>query len=108
MILCSDELSGKNRATKHDVVETYAPLIKNSAKFANSGFTGEEAAKFIADGTLDGVFFGVPWITNPDVAKRIEAGKELNMNVDFMTLYGTGAQDEEVLKKGYTDYPTAT
>lgn len=35
---------GKKRATVHDVVETYAPLVKNAKLFAGAGYTPEEAA----------------------------------------------------------------
>lgn len=97
---------GVPRATKHDVLETYLPLIKNSSKWANSGFTAEEADKLISEGKIDGVFFGMPWIANPDLAKRFEHGKELNQNIDFGGLYGRGG-DMESEKKGFTDYPTA-
>ncbi|KIY69215.1 FMN-linked oxidoreductase [Cylindrobasidium torrendii FP15055 ss-10] len=97
---------GKRRGTPHDVIGSYTPLIKHSLKFGNTGYTGEEAAQAVARGELDAVFFGMQWISNPDLAKRFELGKEVNMNVDYTSLYGTG-DDLEVLKKGYTDYPVA-
>ncbi|KAF9040265.1 FMN-linked oxidoreductase [Hymenopellis radicata] len=99
-------IDGKQRATKHDVLATYAHLIKQSATFANANYNGPEAAKAIDQGQVDGVFFGVPWIANPDFARRLELGKSLNGKVNFATLYGTGG-DMEAQRKGYTDYPTA-
>lgn len=88
------------------MLATYLPLIKNSGKWANLGFTADEAEKLISEGKVDGVLFGMPWIANPDLAKRFEQGKALNRNIDFATLYGSGG-DMESEKKGYTDYPTA-
>lgn len=99
--------AGSRRATNHDVLATYLPLIKHAAKFSNAGFSGPEAAEAVASGKLDGVFFGILYIANPDLAKRLEEGKELNQNFDFKTFYGLGG-DLEDQKKGYTDYPFAT
>lgn len=99
--------AGSRRAINHDVLATYLPLIKHAAKFSNAGFSGPEAAEAVASGQLDGVFFGFPYIANPDLAKRFEEGKELNQNIDFGTLYGLGGGVEDQ-NKGYTDYPLAT
>ncbi|KAK0447211.1 FMN-linked oxidoreductase [Armillaria borealis] len=74
--------------------------------FGNASFTGEEAARYIEDGKVDGVFFGIPWIPNPDFAKRLEKGKAPEANIDFATLYGRGGLEEDE-KKGYVDYPVA-
>ncbi|KAK0460574.1 FMN-linked oxidoreductase [Desarmillaria tabescens] len=94
------------RATKHDVLGTYAPLLKNPATkvFANASFTGEEVARYVEDGKVDGVFFGIPWVANPDLAKRFEKGVALEGNIDFMTLYGHGGMEADE-RKGYADYP---
>ncbi|KIY73305.1 FMN-linked oxidoreductase [Cylindrobasidium torrendii FP15055 ss-10] len=91
-------VDGKLRGTKHDVLSTYAPLIKHARKFANAGFSGAEAEKVVAQGLVDGVFFGIPWVSNPDFAERLERGKKPNMAIDFAALYANGA-------KGYIDYP---
>ncbi|KAK0439026.1 FMN-linked oxidoreductase [Desarmillaria tabescens] len=55
-------IDGARRATKHDVLGTYTPLLKNPATnvFANALFTGEEAVQYVEDGKVDGVFFGIP------------------------------------------------
>ncbi|KAK0194713.1 FMN-linked oxidoreductase [Armillaria mellea] len=96
------------RGTKHDVIDAYSSLVKNPTTrvFANASFTGEEAARYVEDGKVDGVFFGMPWIANPDFAKRLENGKALEGNLDFSTLYGHGGSEEDE-KKGYVDYPVA-
>ncbi|KAK0447215.1 hypothetical protein EV421DRAFT_2008686 [Armillaria borealis] len=96
------------RGTKHDVIDAYSSLLKNPATrvFGNASFTGEEAARYIEDGKVDGVFFGIPWITNPDLVKRLEKGKALERNIDFATLYGRGGLEVDE-KKGYVDYPVA-
>ncbi len=97
------------RGTKHDIIDAYSSLLKNPATrvFGNASFTGEEAAKYIEDGKVDGVFFGIPWIANPDFAKRLEKGKTLEGNIDFATLYGRGGLEADE-KKGYVDYPVVT
>ncbi len=70
-------IDGTRRGTKHDVLGTYAPLLKNHATrvFANASFTCEEAAQYVEDEKVGGVFFGIPWVANPDFAKRLEKGK---------------------------------
>ena len=93
---------GKKRATQHDVLGTYGPLIKRAKIFLNADLTPQEADQLIAEKKIDGAVFGWIWIGNPDVVRRLEAGKELNYNVDFSTLYGAAAGP-----KGYTDYPFA-
>ncbi|KAK0450021.1 flavoprotein NADH-dependent oxidoreductase [Armillaria borealis] len=70
-------IDGSHRAVKHDVISTYAPLLKNALVFGNAAFTGEEAARYVSEGKLVGVFFGVPWIAHPYFAKRLQYGKLL-------------------------------
>jgi 2,4-dienoyl-CoA reductase-like NADH-dependent reductase (Old Yellow Enzyme family) len=105
------------RATQHDVLATYGPLVKNPANenvegaspaptrlLFNSGLTPDEAAGLIQEGKIDAAVFGILWITNPDFYKRIEQGKQLNYDVDFFGLYNYKNHPSE----GYSDYPTAT
>ncbi len=68
-------VDGKHRGTPHDIIKTYAPLVKESLVFGNSDFTPEEAVAVIAHRQLSAVVFGQPWIRNPDYAQRIEQGK---------------------------------
>lgn len=63
----------------------------------NMGYTPAEAEQAVADGQLDAVAFGVPFLANPDLPARIRAGAPLN-EADPATFYSAGA-------KGYTDYP---
>ncbi|KAG7447609.1 uncharacterized protein BT62DRAFT_1004366 [Guyanagaster necrorhizus] len=95
-----------HRATKHDVVATYSPLLNDVMAFANAGFTGEEAAHYILQGKVLGVFFGVSWIAHPDFAKRLQYGKSLDEKLDMSTIHRHG-KDIKPEKKGYTDYPSA-
>ncbi|KAJ3756820.1 hypothetical protein EV360DRAFT_71668 [Lentinula raphanica] len=99
---------GKKRATKHDVVASYAHLMKHAKVFSNAGWTGEEAAAAVKDGKVEGVFFGMGWISHPDFAARLEHGKPVNTPIDFTTLYGVkDSTSEEEQRKGYADYPAA-
>ncbi|KAF9010821.1 flavoprotein NADH-dependent oxidoreductase [Cyathus striatus] len=98
-------VDGKGRATKHDIFETYAPLIKNAKFFANVGVTPEEGATLVSSGKADAIAIGFNWITHPDLAKRIKHGKPLNNHPDMPHLQW--GKDEEDMRIGYTDYPEA-
>lgn len=64
---------------------------------ANEKFTRETAQETIDAGEADAVAFGVDFIANPDLPRRLAEGSELNA-ADPATFYVPGA-------KGYTDYP---
>jgi len=64
----------------------------------NMGYSVEEAEQSIAEGKLDAVAFGVPFLANPDLPERFRRGAALNQ-ADAATFYTAGP-------KGYTDYPT--
>jgi 2,4-dienoyl-CoA reductase-like NADH-dependent reductase (Old Yellow Enzyme family) len=66
--------------------------------------TPEEAASLIQDDKIDAAAFGMLWITNPDLYRRIEQGKEFNQNVNLFGLYNYKKHPSE----GYSDYPAAT
>ncbi|KIK65905.1 hypothetical protein GYMLUDRAFT_193181 [Collybiopsis luxurians FD-317 M1] len=100
-------INGHKRGTPHDILEMYGPLVKKAHVFANDGFTGEEAGATIKAGKASGIFFGIPWITHPDLAKRLQYGKPLDNEVDFATFSGKYYALEEEQKKGYVDYPEA-
>ncbi|KAJ6606263.1 flavoprotein NADH-dependent oxidoreductase [Mycena vulgaris] len=97
------EFDGKRRATKHDVVATFSPFLKDTPIFVNSGVTPAEAEDLVSSGKAAGVFFGMPWITHPDLGKRVRAGKALDNAPDFATLYVPGVDP----KLGYLDYKEA-
>ena len=64
----------------------------------NNGYTRELAMQTVADGKADLIAFGRPFISNPDLVRRLREGASLNeLRAD--KLYGGGAE-------GYVDYPT--
>jgi N-ethylmaleimide reductase len=63
----------------------------------NAGYDRDRANAVIAAGRADLVAFGVPFLANPDLPARIQAGAALN-TPDPATFYGGAEQ-------GYTDYP---
>ncbi|MBF0677189.1 alkene reductase [Pseudomonas sp.] len=64
---------------------------------ANEGFTKDQANAWLAEGKADAVAFGVPFIANPDLVKRLEKNAPLN-EPRFDTFYASGPV-------GYIDYP---
>ncbi|KAH7874172.1 uncharacterized protein C8R40DRAFT_1109665 [Lentinula edodes] len=101
-------IEGKRRAVQHDVVAAYGHLIKKSTFLSNGNFTPEEAAQYVSEGKISGVFWGRLWVSHPDLAKRIRYGKPVDTPVDMQTVYGNmdgmTLNDQRV---GYTDYPFA-
>lgn len=63
----------------------------------NGGYDLARADADIGSGLADLVAFGVPFLANPDLPERLQAGAALNAP-DVATFYGGTA-------KGYTDYP---
>ena len=64
----------------------------------NNGYGRQDAEHLIAAGGADMVAFGRPFISNPDLVRRLREDAPLNpLHED--TLYGGGAE-------GYVDYPT--
>jgi N-ethylmaleimide reductase len=64
---------------------------------ANNKYTRQMALDAVASGAADAVAFGVPFISNPDLPRRLQLDAPLNP-ANTKTFYGP----EEV---GYTDYP---
>lgn len=96
---------GKPRGIPHDVLASYGPLIKNSKIFLNGGVTPEEGAELVSSGKIDGFFIGIPFISHPDLVKRIKYGKPLDNALDIPHMqWGKGEKNLEI---GYTDYPEA-
>ncbi|KAJ7484230.1 hypothetical protein FB451DRAFT_1128328 [Mycena latifolia] len=96
---------GKPRGTPHDLISTYAKLIRHAKTFVVGAITPAEAQDLVSTGQVDGVFFGTYWITHPDLAKRIRHGKSLDNMLAVPYLYGDVKLDPKI---GYTDYPTVT
>ena len=67
------------------------------AWLVNNGYTRDLALQTVADGKADLIAFGRPFISNPDLVRRLRENAPLNeLRAD--KLYGGGAE-------GYTDYP---
>ena len=78
----------------------YAALRKAfpGAWLVNNGYDRGTAMQAVGSGAADLVAFGVPFLANPDLVRRLREGAGLNQP-DTSTFYGGGA-------KGYIDYPT--
>jgi len=78
----------------------YAALRRRfaGAWMANNGYQRQMAFDAVASGAANLISFGRPFISNPDLVRRIRENAPL-APLDPRTLYGGGA-------KGYTDYPT--
>ncbi|KAF9009984.1 hypothetical protein BDQ17DRAFT_1406198 [Cyathus striatus] len=98
-------IDGKNRATKHDTLEIYGPLIKNSKIFANAAITPELGAALVSSLKVDAIAIGVPFISHPDYAKRVQHGKPLDNVLDFEHIHW--GREEKDMRVGYIDYPEA-
>ncbi|MDX2081735.1 MAG: alkene reductase [Terrimicrobiaceae bacterium] len=70
------------------------------ALIGNMGYTAAEANEALADGRLNAVAFGTPWIANPDLVQRLRTNAPLAMP-DPAKFYSPGPE-------GYTDYPPLT
>lgn len=68
------------------------------AWIANNGYERASAIEAVESGYADLVAFGRPFISNPDLVRRLKEDAALNP-LDAATLYGGGAE-------GYTSYPT--
>lgn len=64
---------------------------------ANNKYTRQMAIDAVASGAADAVAFGVPFIANPDLPRRLQRDAPLNA-ANTRTFYGPEAV-------GYTDYP---
>eukprot|EP00340_Litonotus_pictus_P009533 CAMPEP_0170515890 /NCGR_PEP_ID=MMETSP0209-20121228/2277_1 /TAXON_ID=665100 ORGANISM="Litonotus pictus, Strain P1" /NCGR_SAMPLE_ID=MMETSP0209 /ASSEMBLY_ACC=CAM_ASM_000301 /LENGTH=336 /DNA_ID=CAMNT_0010800597 /DNA_START=123 /DNA_END=1133 /DNA_ORIENTATION=- len=75
-------------------------LLPDVVLVGNAGFSPDEAAKMIKEGTIDMVSFARNYIANPDLSARIKNNWPL-AQPDFSKAYGGGAE-------GYSDYPKYT
>jgi len=82
-----------------EVAKHFRPMY-NGTLIINKGFNKESATKVIEESYADLVAFGVPFLANPDLVKRLERDAPLN-TPDPKTFYTTGTV-------GYTDYPALT
>ena len=97
------ELREAHRPTSAGAIPT-APVspamrpIYSGAILLNSDYDGPSARARMAEGIADGISFGRPFISNPDLVHRIAIGAPLSAG-DEATFYSGGAD-------GYADYPT--
>ncbi len=74
--------------------------VFNGPLIGNCGYTQESAEAAIAAGDADFIAFGRPFISNPDLVERFEAGAELNPEAPVEQWYTPAGAE------GYTDFPT--
>jgi len=85
---------------EHEADNSLTPDLKKAfggPVIANEGFSKEQANRWLAEGKADAIAFGVPFIANPDLPKRLELDAPLNTPRKEL-FYAAGAE-------GYTDYP---
>jgi N-ethylmaleimide reductase len=85
----------------HVPLPPVAPTIRGAfggPLIVNGGYDAAAAEATLGAGAADLIAFGVPFLANPDLVKRIRLGAALNPP-DFATLYTDG-------DRGYLDYPT--
>ena len=70
---------------------------EHGAWMVNNGYTRQMALDVVAQGAADLVAFGKPFISNPDLVRRLRDDEPLAA-LNPKTLYGGGAE-------GYIDYP---
>ena len=84
-------------------VPKQSPLIRQiytGPLILNSDYTAEEAVADVTSGKCDAVSFGRPYISNPDLEKRIAVGAHWNPNKDVPKSWYFP------IPQGYVDYPT--
>jgi 2,4-dienoyl-CoA reductase-like NADH-dependent reductase (Old Yellow Enzyme family) len=87
-------------AREHDAPDRIGPTLKaafGGGFIANERFSIEQSQADLAAGRADAVSFGMKFIANPDLPRRVALGAPLN-EVNLATIYAPGGQ-------GYTDYP---
>jgi N-ethylmaleimide reductase len=86
-----------DRPFDYEALKTaYREAGGKGAWMVNNGYDRPLADEAVKEGD-DLVAFGKPFISNPDLVRRLREHAPLN-EVDKATMYGGGA-------KGYTDYP---
>ena len=78
-------------------VSPFMRALYSGAIFLNSDYDGPSARARMAEGIADGISFGRPFISNPDLVRRIAIGAPLSPR-DVSTFY-------EGDHRGYIDYP---
>jgi len=79
------------------VIHPYVREAYGGRLILNGGYDAKKADEALAEGQADAVAFGLPFLANPDLPRRMQEDAPLNQP-DFATLYTPGVE-------GYTDYP---
>ncbi len=87
----------RETANKPQTVTAAMRKVYKGVMAGNDAYDRARAEQILAEGLLDAVAFGVPFIANPDLVERLRLNAPLNPP-DNTTFYKGGA-------KGYTDYP---
>jgi len=74
--------------------------LYTGALILNSDYTAQEGDDDVSSGRCDAVSYGRPYISNPDLNKRIAAGAPFNPNKDVPKSWYFP------IPEGYIDYPT--
>jgi 2,4-dienoyl-CoA reductase-like NADH-dependent reductase (Old Yellow Enzyme family) len=85
------------RPASHPPIAPAIRKVFNGPLILNSDYDRAKADAALDSGVADGIAFGRPFISNPDLPKRLAEGAPL-AQLDPATLY---SQNPE----GYTDYP---
>ncbi|TFU05868.1 alkene reductase [Polymorphobacter arshaanensis] len=93
-------VEGETGGPRDSIAFDYAALRQrfSGVWMANNGYDRAIAIAAIAAGTADLISFGRPFITNPDLVRRLCEDAPLTPLTEPATIYGGGAL-------GYTDYP---
>lgn len=86
-----------------DDTVAFARRLYKGTIIGNGGYDRQSASDALARKQADLVSFGVPFLANPDLPRRLQDGIHLAAP-DFATVYGVPGA---ALEKGYTDYPVA-
>lgn len=87
-------------AREYQGPDSLGPKLKKifgGVYIANERFDKKSAEEIIERGDADAISFGIPFLANPDLPKRLSENLKLNEPV-FTTFYAEGTT-------GYTDYP---
>ncbi|PHM74221.1 alkene reductase [Xenorhabdus kozodoii] len=88
--------TGRNRDVPEDIDLDALRSLFDGAYIGNNNYDFEMAISRRAEGKVDAVAFGRPFISNPDLVERLRYGIEL-VDVNNDAYFGNGA-------KGYTDW----
>lgn len=91
--------TGVTRATPEDVDLDALRTLFDGPFIGNNRYDLALAKQRLAEGKVDAVAFGRPFIGNPDLVRRLREGLPL-VDAPHETYYGGGAE-------GYIDWPTA-